>query len=133
MMACNSSLAVVGIVAGVFYAVPKVVTYLCTSPENPDASLWSRLRGRMADFQEQIRLALGERLWFYGADVLAGNAWISVIAILCLTSTPFSSIDKGISVATAFVAFCAEAWLVRYGISQWVPQLAPIIGNHNSG
>ena len=131
MMACTCSLIKSVVVAGAFYAVPKALTYLCTRPEDSDTSLWGRLRGRMADLQEQSRALLGERLWFYTVDIVADNAWISAIAIRCLTSTPFASVAMGISTITAFGTFCVLAWLVRHGVSRQFPLLAPVIGTRN--
>ena len=131
MMPCNSSIIACGVIGGACYVIPKALTYLCTKPDNPDASFWSRLREKMDDLQERTRSALGERLWFYGRDVVADNAWISAIAIRCLTSTPFDSMSKCIYVVTAFCAFSAQVWLVRHGISKQFPQLAPFVGNRN--
>ena len=131
MMPCNSSIIACGVIGGACYVIPKALTYLCTKPDNPDASFWSRLREKMADLQERTRSALGENLWFYGTDIVADNAWISAIAIRCLTSNPFDSADKCLYFVPTFCTFCLQAWLVRYGISKQFPQLAPIIGTRS--
>ena len=129
MTVFGSSLAVTGLVSGVFYAVPKVLTYLCTRPEHPDASLWSRLRERMANLQEQAKGALGEHAWLYAKEILVKNAWISVIATRCLMPSPFASSGAAIDWVTAFGVICVAGWMVRDDLSRRFSAHPPVVTN----
>lgn len=114
---------------GACYAIPKLLTYLCTRPDDPSAPL-SSLRGRMATLQEEVRDVMGEKAWFTATDVVADNAWISAIVISLLTKRPFSSVERGINTLSALTGFCAVVWLVRYAIIKLCPQLR-IVGTRS--
>ena len=120
-----------GLIGIACYVVPKVLTFLCTKPERPDEEFLGHLRERMYVFQEKARRALGERLWFFATDIAADNAWISAIAVSCLTKNPFASFNKTIDTLTAFFCFCSAAAVVRFGIAKIFPPLAPIVGTRS--
>ena len=120
-----------GLIGIACYVVPKVLTFLCTKPERPDEEFLGHLRERMYVFQEKARSILGEHLWLFATDVVADNAWISVIAISCLTKTPFASVAKIIDTVTAFFCFCSVAAGVRLGIAKLFPPLAPMVGTRS--
>ena len=115
---------------GACYAIPKLLTYLCTRPDNFSAP-FSQLRGRVASLQENVRDVAGERVWFAATDIVADNAWISALVVLCLTKQPFGSFERGVNSLSAFAGFCTILYLIRLAIVRLCPQLRAQIGTRS--
>ena len=128
-MIYGSPLVVNGIIGGACFVVPKALAYLCTRPENSDASLWGRMRERMANIQEQTKGVFGEHAWLYANEILVKNAWISVIATRCIMPSPFASSGAAIDWVTAFGLFCVGGWMVRDDISRRFSAHSSVVTN----
>ncbi len=123
------NIAVYGLVGAISYGLPKALTYLCTRPDAtlPQSRL-DLLRGEMASLQERINNLVGDKVWFIATDVLADNACLASLIILCISKKhPLASFDNAITTLSAFLSFSTALCAIRFYSVKAFPPLAPYV------
>lgn len=119
--------------SAVAYGLPKLMSYLCARPDPLSQAKLDRLRNRLAFLQEVTREVLGQKTWFVLTEVVADNAWLSLLVLNYLASGVEGSLnaEQISAMVTGFVAFGGLSWMSRYGLTKVYPPLGKFIGTRS--
>jgi coenzyme F420-reducing hydrogenase beta subunit len=119
------------VISELLYVTPKVIYYLSTrSHQRNLESRIDRLREKLAAIREKIVENIGDSGCFFCSDVMADNAWISVLALSILSKgfKTIVTIEDKMNAATGIIAFSCVAWAMRFGLCMAFPPLKRYIG-----
>ena len=111
------------------YLIPKGLTYLCTQIEQPISRI-DQIRCRCFAIQQTVQRALGPRTWLFLTDLLADNAWISVLVLSAAAKGKILAIilQQPLNAVLLFVYSASAAMMMRHVMARRFPALIPLIG-----
>jgi len=116
------------ITSSLCYLTQKGMSYLSTPVEPLEervATVFERIRNTCANIKEMFAHLLGQRIWKLVSEVIFDNAWVStfvVTLLLMITSSPMT-FALFCETATIFLVVSFLSWLVRLGISNYLPDI----------
>lgn len=115
--------------SSVAFITPRILTFLCTRPTVTEGGLSAKVRHLFTNMSEGTLGKISPKARFFMTDVLADNAWISVLVLRSLLRDQDRILDS--ECVVGFAAFSSLSWGIRFGLAKAFPSLDPYIGPRN--
>ncbi|MBF8263154.1 MAG: hypothetical protein HW387_819 [Parachlamydiales bacterium] len=123
--------ATVGLVV---YVGQKALDFLSKQPNKSSDPRLNRIRQAMLTCRNLVKENVSDKTWFVLTNVLLDNAWIaSTILTYLVNKGELSRPEQKINAVTAFAAFTAAAWLVRFAAAKAFLASRNYLGTRNVG